>query len=77
MLRLFMVFAIGAIPLYRAGLHVVAAMSYYVSAMKHAHSALGLGGHLEHAQAHLLVLMFSLQHDVGSKSARGGRGRSG
>lgn len=67
MFRIFMVFAIGAIPLFRAGLHRVAAMAYYVSAMEHAQVALSLGGRIEHVQAHLLVLMFSLQHDIGSE----------
>lgn len=68
MFRLFMVLAIGAVPLYRAGLHGVAAVGYYITAMEYANVALGLGGRMEHIQAHLLMLMFSLQHDIGSES---------
>lgn len=66
--RIYMVLAIGAVSQTRAGLHSTPAMSYYVAAMEHAQEALGLiGDGMECIQAHLLVLLFSLQHDIGSK----------
>lgn len=63
--RINMVFAIGAVPLVRAGLHDVAPLRYYAAAMQTANEALGLAA-LEHAQSFLLILLFSLQHDIGS-----------
>jgi hypothetical protein len=67
MFRMYMVFAIGSVSLVRAGLHDTPPMDYYAAAMKYAGSALGLTG-LVHVQAILLVLLFSLQHDISSKS---------
>lgn len=66
MFRIHMVFAIGAVSLVRAGTHHVSPVDYYATAMKYVEKTLGLSD-LEHIQAVLLVLMFSLQHDVGSK----------
>lgn len=62
--RVNMIFAVGAVSLFRAGQHNVSPMDYYAAAMQHAGEALGLVG-LPHIQALLLVLIFSLQHDVG------------
>lgn len=47
------------------GLHDTQEMDYYVAAMQHAEGSLGMSS-LEHIQALLLVLLFSLQHDIGS-----------
>ena len=66
--RIHMIFAIGAVPLVRAGAHNVSPLDYYATAMQHAEKAVGLSN-LEHIQAVLLILMFSLQHDIGSKPA--------
>lgn len=66
MFRIHMVFAIGAVALVRAGVHNVSPLDYYVAAMDHACNTLGLSG-VEHIQAVLLVLLFTLQHDVASE----------
>lgn len=62
--RVNMIFALGSVSLFRGGLHHVSPMEYYAAAMQHADAAMGLNGIL-HIQAILLVLIFSLQHDVG------------
>ncbi|KAH6679899.1 fungal-specific transcription factor domain-containing protein [Plectosphaerella plurivora] len=62
--RVNMIFALGSVSLFRGGLHHVSPMEYYAAAMQHADAAMGLNG-LLHIQAILLVLIFSLQHDVG------------
>ena len=67
MFRIHMVFAIGAVALVRAGAHNVPPMDYYAAAMDYAGNTLGLSG-TENIQALLLVLLFSLQHDIGSES---------
>jgi hypothetical protein len=64
--RIYMVFAIGAIPLWRKGIHTVAPIDYYVTAMGHATPILGLPG-FGQIQAIMLIILFSIQHDIGSK----------
>lgn len=66
MFRVHMVFAIGAVALVRAGLHNVLPMDYYAAAMDYAGNTLGLSG-IENIQAVLLVLLFTLQHDIASE----------
>ncbi|KAL3441530.1 fungal-specific transcription factor domain-containing protein [Aspergillus insuetus] len=68
MFRINMVFAIGSVALVRAGLHSIPPMNYYAAAMQHRDKCLGLSA-LEHIQGLLLILLFSLQHDIsiGSK----------
>jgi hypothetical protein len=61
--RVYMIFAIGAVGLYRSSLHEVSPMDYYAAAMIYADKALELRG-LQQIQALLLILIFSLQHDV-------------
>lgn len=67
MFRINMIFAIGAVSLFRSGLHDTTPMDYYAAAMQHADHMFKLAG-IEQVQALLLVLLFSLQHDVGSES---------
>ncbi|KAJ3546092.1 hypothetical protein NM208_g2186 [Fusarium decemcellulare] len=62
--RIHMVFAIGSVSLVRERLHNVSPVDYYASAMQHFDKASGLSS-LEHIQALLLILLFSLQNDVG------------
>ena len=66
--RINMIFANGAVAPFRSGLHDVSPMDYYAAAMQHADKTFELAG-LEQIQALLLVLIFSLQHDVGGKFA--------
>lgn len=65
--RINMIFAIGAVALFRSGLHDVSPMDYYAAAMQRANKTFELAG-LEQIQALLLVLIFSLQHDIGGKA---------
>jgi hypothetical protein len=67
MFRIHMVFAIAAVSLGRAGVHDIAPMDYYAAAMEHAGNTLGLSG-IEHIQAVILILLFTLQHDIASES---------
>ncbi|KAF4465894.1 hypothetical protein FALBO_7260 [Fusarium albosuccineum] len=62
--RIHMVFAIGSVSLVRERLHHVSPVDYYASAMQHFDKASGLSS-LEHIQALLLILLFSLQNDIG------------
>lgn len=64
--RIYMVFAIGAVSLFRTGQHSIPPISYYASAKEHADEALGFGG-LEHIQNLLLLVIFSVHHAVGSE----------
>lgn len=61
-----MVFAIGAVSLNRKGLHQTPAVSYYLSAMEHADTALGIIT-CEHIQNALLLLIFGSHHHVSSE----------
>lgn len=69
MFRINMVLAIGAVPLVRNRLHDTPPIDYYAAAMVHEDSVSNLSG-LERIQAILLILVFSLQHDVGSKLSK-------
>ncbi|KAJ3538722.1 hypothetical protein NM208_g5782 [Fusarium decemcellulare] len=63
--RLFMVFAIGAASMTRSGKpHPTSSFSYYAAAMDCGRANLGLSS-LEDIQAILLILIFSIHHDVG------------
>jgi hypothetical protein len=64
--RIYMIFAIGAVGLFRSSLHDIPPMDYYAAAMRYADKAFELRG-LQQIQALLLVLIFSLQHDVSGK----------
>jgi hypothetical protein len=63
-----MILAIGAISLSRLGLHSTTPADNYVTAMEQADIVLGLSedGHIQDT---LLILLFGLHHDIGSKSS--------
>ena len=65
--RIFMVFAIGAISLNRQSLHDTSPIDYYAAALENTGHMVGLSN-MEHIQAILLIMLFSLQHDIGSES---------
>ncbi|KAF7551169.1 hypothetical protein G7Z17_g5208 [Cylindrodendrum hubeiense] len=62
--RVFMVFAIGAISLNRQSLHDTSPINYYASALENTGHMVGLSN-IQHVQAILLIMLFSLQHDIG------------
>lgn len=61
-----MVFAIGAVKLNRRRAHHTPALGYYLAAMEHAQTALGITED-EHIQNALLLLIFGSHHHASSK----------
>jgi hypothetical protein len=61
-----MVFAVGAVSLYRRGQHPIPPINYYAKAKQWVDDALGFGG-LEHVQSLLQLVIFSVHDANGSK----------
>lgn len=65
--RINLIFAVGAIFLYRRGQHSIKPMNYYVTAMEQADDILGLASD-DDIQNILLLVQFGSNNDIGGKS---------